>query len=235
MTVPPLRQRQAARRQPGRARSWARPRAGAAAHSREPGRARPVVVGPGSTSASGDRKTALAPAAPPPACTPPRDRPRRGAPRAGCFVDLSDPGCRATRAPPSPGPLRTARAALARETRDRPLPDVGRVSVPTIESSVDFPEPLGPWIVVSDPGANSHETPTSARTGPYIFVTFRTSMPPIHSDRRRITGESPSATHARRALARSSIVRAPLSPARRRSARAVPRRGLVSPVLPWNV
>ena len=50
-----------------------------------------------------------------------------------------------------------------------------RANVPTTESIVDFPDPFGPVTTDTAPGSNRALTPTSARTGPYVFVTDRSS------------------------------------------------------------
>src|ERR1700747_2282592 len=58
------------------------------------------------------------------------------------------------------------------------LPEVGRSSVPISATSVDFPEPFGPVRIVIDPCSKRHDTPTTARTAPYVLLTVRTSTAP---------------------------------------------------------
>src|SRR5207253_8033219 len=55
------------------------------------------------------------------------------------------------------------------------FPDVGRARVPTIASRVDLPEPFGPSTIDTRPASNFALTPTSARTGPKVFVTLFSS------------------------------------------------------------
>lgn len=58
-------------------------------------------------------------------------------------------------------------------------PDVGRASVPTIDSKVDFPDPFAPSTTDTRPASNTADTPgaRSARTaGGKVFVTPSSSI-----------------------------------------------------------
>jgi len=57
----------------------------------------------------------------------------------------------------------------------RPLD--GRARVPTSASSVDLPDPFAPSTTDTFPGHNVRLTPTSARTGPNVFVTSTSVTP----------------------------------------------------------
>src|SRR6478736_4406119 len=61
----------------------------------------------------------------------------------------------------------------------RTLPDVGGSSVPTIESNVLLPEPLGPRMATFSPRPSNNDTPERTRSGSagvgYSFATFSTT------------------------------------------------------------